>query len=87
MTQNGIVGVARHVEHPRVRSLVEHGVGEKPSADTRHDHVGQQQVDRAVVLLQQGKRRRGIPRGQHRVTVGPQHPLGQGTHRIVVLRQ
>ena len=55
------------------------------AAHLRHDHIGEQQVDRAAVVLGQAQGVGGTGRGQHRVAQFLEHALGDFQDRGLVV--
>ncbi len=51
----------------------------------RHDHVGDEQVDRTVVFADQPDRLRAIGRGQHAITPPVEHAAGDLADAVLVL--
>lgn len=54
---NTIGGMSGHVEHPQVGLSPGKQLGQLPAVFFRHDHVGQEQIDGALLLIQHSQRR------------------------------
>src|SRR5207248_1779506 len=69
VVDDGVVGVARHVQDAHVRADAEQALGELAAAHARHHHVGEQEVDGRRVLLADEQRVAARLRLQHVVAV------------------
>src|SRR2546428_10676362 len=81
------VGVPGHVQHPRVRTQRRQPVRELAAAHLGHHHVGEQQVDGALVALGQGQRLRAARGHEHAIARQLQHLARQRPDQRLVLRQ
>jgi PPOX class probable F420-dependent enzyme len=82
-----VVGVPRHEEHAHLRALDEHLLGEHAAAHLGHDHVGEQEIDLALVIGGEGERLGGPARLEHVVAEPAQEVRGEHAHLLLVLDQ
>ncbi len=80
-----VARVARHVEDGRLRAQRAQPVGDLAAAQPRHDHVGDEEVDRPVVVVAEHERLLGRPAHQHRVAALAQQLGDEDAHAVLVL--
>ena len=78
-------GVTGHEEHSHTREPAEDPLGEVEPVHLRHDQIGEQEVDRPVVVLGQPEGCLGAFGGEHGVAVAAQDAGSQHAHGLLVL--
>src|SRR2546425_1873815 len=87
VVDDGFVGIARRVQHPHVGSQPHQLVRQLSPAHPRHHHVGEEQVDRTVVLGRELQRGFSVWRLQDGVAVPLEHLSGHHANRGRILDQ
>src|SRR5439155_259081 len=85
MVQDEIVRVAGHVEHLHLRAAWHELLGELAAVHARHDHVGQEQMDRFRLPIGDRQRLRTMTGLQHGVAVDPERPTHDLANVVFVL--
>ena len=81
----GLFGIPRHVDDDDLRTLQTDGIGQLGALHSRHDDIGQEYVDGAVVVAADLQRNLSVTRGQYRVPVALEDLAGHCPQRALVL--
>src|SRR5947208_13893629 len=84
---NGVVGVTRDVQHLHFGTQCEQTLSELTTAHLLEDHVGEQQVDLALMAFAHQQRFAAMPRLQHVISVFVQNLPHQGAHSVFILNE
>jgi hypothetical protein len=87
VADDSVVGVARKIQHFGRRPLGHDDFGQLAATQVRHDHIGQQQVDRTLVLRAQAQSLLPVAGLQHRIAVRLQGDARQRLDAIFILDQ
>jgi sodium-dependent dicarboxylate transporter 2/3/5 len=85
--EDGVLGVAGHVEDAGGRAGGPHAVHQLTPAHARHHHVGQHHVDVVAFGLGDAEGLHPVARLEHRVALALQDLAGQRAHVLLVLHQ
>jgi hypothetical protein len=87
MPHDGVIRVARHVQHLEIRKTCAQSVGQLSTAQLRHYHIRQQHADTLQLFVRNCGRFQRITHGNHIVTAVREYVSGESAHSAVVLHQ
>ena len=85
MRADGLAGVTGHVDDLDARTQLDQLIGQDAAADSRHDHVGQQEINRVGIALADVQGLGAVFGGQNNVAAHFEEIAGQGAEGAFVL--